>query len=75
MRKPKSRRIFGSPRITTALKVQGFSCGESQIARLMREKGIKARAGKKFKVTAKSDHNLPIPEDLVGRGFSASGFA
>jgi putative transposase len=73
MREPKSRRIFGSPRITAAVKVQGFSCGESQIVRLMRKNGIKARAGKKFKVTKESDHNLAIAEDLVGRDFSASG--
>jgi putative transposase len=68
-----SRGIYGSPRITAEIKAQGFFCGENRIARLMRENGIKARTRKKFKITTKSDHNLPIAEDLVGRDFSASG--
>jgi putative transposase len=68
-----SRGIYGSPRITAELKAQGFGCGENRIARLMRENGIKARTRKKFKITTKSDHSLPIAEDLVGRDFSASG--
>jgi len=67
-----SRGIYGSPRITAELQAQGFGCGENRIARLMRENGIKSRTRKKFKITTKSDHNLPIAEDLVGRDFSAS---
>jgi transposase InsO family protein len=35
-------------------------------------KRLKARTRKKFKITTKSDHNLPIVEDLVGREFSTS---
>ena len=67
-----SRGTYGSPRITAELQDQGFGCGENRIARLMRENGIKARTRKRFKITTKSDHNLPIAEDLVGRDFSAS---
>ncbi len=67
-----SRGTYGSPRITAELQAQGFGCGENRIARLMRENGIKARTRKKFKITTKSDHSLPIAEDLVGRDFSAS---
>ena len=67
-----SRGIYGSPRITAELQARGFGCGENRIARLMRENGIKARTRKRFKITTKSDHNLPIAEDLVGRDFSAS---
>ena len=67
-----SRGTYGSPRITAELNAQDFGCGENRIARLMRENGIKARTRKKFKITTKSDHNLPIAEDLVGRDFSAS---
>ena len=68
----RSRRVYGSPRITAELRSQGNVCGENRIARLMRENGIKARTKKRFRVTTKSDHNLPIAEDLVGRDFSAS---
>jgi len=67
-----SRGIYGSPRITAELKARGFSCGENRIARLMRENGIKARTRKKFRITTKSDHTLPMAADLVRRDFSAS---
>ena len=67
-----SRGTYGSPRITAELQAQGFVCGENRIARLMRENEIKARTRKRFKITTKSDHNLPIAKDLVGRDFSAS---
>jgi len=66
------RGVYGSPRVTVELRAQGFVCGENRIARLMRENGIKARTKKKFKVTTKSDHNLPVAQDLVKRDFSAS---
>ena len=68
-----ARGVYGSPRITAELHDRGFVCGENRIARLMRENGIKARRRKKFKITTKSDHNLPCTQDLVGRDFSASG--
>jgi transposase InsO family protein len=67
-----SRGTYGSPRITAELNAQDFGCGKNRIARLMRENGIKARTRKIFKITTKSDHNLPIAEDLVRRDFSAS---
>jgi len=67
----KFRRVYGSPRITAELHDQGISCGKNRVARLMRENGIKARTKKRFRVTTKSDHNLPIAEDLVKRDFSA----
>jgi len=66
------RGVYGSPRVTVELRAQGFVCGENRIARLMRENGIKARTKKKFRITTKSDHKLPIAEDLVQRDFSAS---
>ena len=67
----KFRKVYGSPRITAELHAQGIRCGKNRVARLMRENGIKARTKKRFKVTTKSDHNLPIAEDLVKRDFSA----
>jgi len=67
-----SRGTYGSPRITAELQAQGLGCGENRIARLMREAGIKARTRKKFRITTKSDHNLLLAEDLVGRDFSTA---
>ena len=68
----RSRGIYGSPRITAELRSLGRNCGENRVARLMRENGIKSRTRKRFKITTKSDHKLPLAEDLVGRDFSAT---
>ena len=57
----KSRDLYGSPRVTEALKNEGQSCNEKRVARLMAENQIKSRTHKKFKVcTTDSNHNYPI---------------
>jgi len=57
----KSRGLYGSPRVTEALKAEGQSCSEKRVARLMTENQIKSKTHKKFKVcTTDSNHNLPI---------------
>lgn len=57
----KSRDLYGSPRVTEALKSEGQICNEKRVARLMAENQIKSRTHKKFKVcTTDSNHNLPI---------------
>jgi len=58
-------------RITEELHAQGICCGKNWVARLMRENGIKACMKKRFNITTKSDHDLPIAEDLGRRDFSA----
>lgn len=66
------RRVYGSPRITAELRSEGHPCGENRIARLMRENGIRSLMKKRFRVTTRSDHRLPVAEDLVGRDFTAA---
>ncbi len=67
----KSRKLYGSPRITAELRSQGFRCGKNRVARLMREAGIQSQTKKAFKVTTKSNGGLAEAEDLVQRCFSA----
>jgi putative transposase len=56
-----SRGIYGSPRVTEALKNEGKPCGKKRVARLMSENGIKSKTHKKFRVcTTDSKHDLPI---------------
>jgi len=38
----KSRRTYGSPRVTAALKTKGTACGKNRAARLMGENDIRA---------------------------------
>jgi transposase InsO family protein len=39
----RSRRTYGSPRVFKELKDQGLVVGENRVAKLMRERGIKAK--------------------------------
>jgi putative transposase len=66
----RSRRLYGSPRITAELRAEGFGCGENRVARLMRLHGIRARTAPKFKVTTDSKHNLPVAPNLLNRQFT-----
>ena len=55
------RRIYGSPRITQALRAQGTVCGENRVARLMRQIGIRGVQKARFRPrTTESRHRLPI---------------
>lgn len=56
-----SRGIYGSPRVTEALKNEGIVCGENRVAKLMSENDIHSITKKKFRVvTTDSKHDLPI---------------
>ena len=66
----KSRRIYGSPRITAELRANGIRCGKNHVARLMRENGIMAKTRGRFKITTDSKHNLPIAENLLDQEFT-----
>jgi putative transposase len=62
--------IYGAPKITDCLKDKGIVVGEKTVGRMMREKGLRSCAVKKFKVpTTDSDHNLPIAPNLLNQQF------
>ncbi len=68
-----SRGSYGSPRISAELRARGIVCGENRIARLMRENGIVARTKRRYKVTTKSRHALPLAENLLYRSSGPRG--
>lgn len=64
------RRIYGSPRIHDQFQKEGIRCGRKRIERLMRENGIRAKQGKKFKpMMTDSEHNLPVAPNILNRQF------
>ena len=67
-----SRRTYGSPRITDELNDSGLACGRHRVERLMRQKGIRAKTVRKYKVTTDSRHTLPVAENLLARQFTVS---
>ena len=64
------RKAYGSPRVHEALGKEGVRCGRKRVERLMKENGIKAKQGKKFKpVMTDSWHQLPVAPNVLNRQF------
>ena len=64
----KSRKVYGSPRITDELNDHGIRCGKNRIARIMKENGIRAYVRKKFRKTTESRHSYPASPNLLING-------
>lgn len=65
-----SKKRYGSPRIYQELRDQGERCSEKRVARLMRQRGLKAKAARKYRVTTDSTHGKPVAANLLNREFS-----
>ena len=68
-----SRRTYGSPRIHVELRESGTRVGCKRVARLMREKGIRARRKRRFRRTTDSKHSNPIAPNVLDRHFEVTG--
>jgi len=66
----RSRRCYGSPRVTAELSESGFVCSENRVARLMRTNGIHARGRRKYRATTDSKHSYPVAPNLLDRQFT-----
>ncbi len=64
----KSRRIYGSPRITDELNDHGMKCGKNRVARIMKENSIRAYVRRKFRSTTDSRHSYPASPNLLMNG-------
>ncbi len=62
---------YGAPRIYRALCEQhGYSGSLNRIQGLMRAMNLRAKAGRKYKVTTDSAHALPVAPNLLAQDFS-----
>jgi putative transposase len=62
----RSRRLYGSPRITAEINEQGIQCGKNRVARIMRANGIQAEVRKRFrKKTTDSRHSYALAANLL----------
>lgn len=66
----RSRRTYGSPRITRDLRAAGHGASEKRVARLMRANAIRARTVKKWKATTDSSHRLPVAANTLDQKFA-----
>ena len=63
------KRRYGSPRVYQDLKEEKLWCGETQVAKLMREAGLRAKAARKFRITTKSGYSRRVAENVLKRRF------
>ena len=62
---------YGAPRIYRVLcQGHGYTGSYERVRGLMQALGLKARAGRKYKVTTDSKHALPIAPNLLGQDFT-----
>ncbi|SEH01559.1 Transposase InsO and inactivated derivatives [Nonomuraea solani] len=62
----------GSPRIAERLRREGWRVSDNTVAKIMRERGLAARPGRKRKNTTRQDGGRWHAADRLGRDFSAS---
>jgi transposase InsO family protein len=68
-----NHRVYGSPRVCAALKAQGQNVCENTVARLMKERGVRAKSKKKFVPrTTDAAHAKPVAPNLLERDFAAA---
>lgn len=66
-----NRGRYGAPRIyRTLCEQQGYTGSLNRIQTLMRAMGLRAKAGRKYRVTTDSNHSLPVAANLLGQDFS-----
>ena len=68
--KSRNFRTYGSPRMHRELRGIGIAVGEKRVARVMRERRIRARVSRKFYVTTDSSHSHAVAPNLLERRFS-----
>jgi len=65
-------RIYGAPRIVIELNDNDIPCSRNHVAELLRESGLKARNGKRFKYQPSPEAVGGIADNILARNFSAS---
>jgi putative transposase len=67
-----NRGVYGSPRVCAALRLEGRAVCRNTVAKIMKERGIRARTHRRFRVrTTDADHRHPIASNVLARRFSA----
>jgi len=63
--------VYGSPKMCTELREEGYPCGRHKVARLMRKAGLKGCPKRRFKVTTQRDPSHPVADNLLEQDFTA----
>jgi putative transposase len=63
---------YGYRRVWFELHLRGIHCSKNRVARLMKADSLKAKRIKRFKITTKSEHNLPVAPNLLNKVFAVT---
>ena len=63
---------YGTPRVHKQLQAEGETASRKRIDRLLLERGLRAKAKKRFKKTTNSNHSDPIAPNHLDRSFEAT---
>jgi len=69
----KSKRRYGSPKITDELNDMGFPVGKNRVARRMKAAGLRSIVRRKYRATTDSKHSHPVADNLLQRNFTTDG--
>jgi putative transposase len=64
-----SRQRYGSPRVHAELGDRGHRVSRKRVARLMRERRLAGRRGRRFRATTDSGHAFPVAANILARQF------
>jgi len=67
-----SKATYGRRRIYHALRRLGLVVNIKTIGQILKRKGLRAKAGKKYTATTKSSHKHPVAENILNRDFKAA---
>jgi len=65
------KKRYGAPRLTRELKGKGIACSHNYVASLLRELGLRARNGKRFRYSKPNSSKKNIQPNLLARNFKA----
>ena len=68
----KSKRRYGSPKITAELRSQGWKVSKNRVARRMKRSGLKSVVRRKYRPTTNSKHSHPVAPNILQRNFVAT---
>jgi len=66
----RSKRSYGSPRVWRELKRRRGRLGETRVARMMAQDGLRAKRSKRYRITTDSRNTAVVHENVLARDFS-----
>ena len=67
------KRRYGAPRLTQELNAQGIGCSANYVAKLLRERNLKALNGKGFRYERAVESMTQVKENILARDFDSEG--